>query len=147
LDRCRPCAGRRTGSNGPQNWTFDQAVSVEFGIAGLSTPSECIEIPVGVEPVTIAPSHSWDPDSRLICGNLPINHAATSVFASTAPVAGPTLSHWQPPRFTDMDMTPYGVGFVDKTIPLGLAPRLWWHDGHLEQLPSADAHYEPHPPD
>jgi uncharacterized repeat protein (TIGR01451 family)/LPXTG-motif cell wall-anchored protein len=69
-----------------QTWTFDRPVSLVFSVRGLTGPGECMRVPPGSVLVSVAPSHSYDPATRLVCytANVP---TADSFFA-----LGPTTS-------------------------------------------------------
>ena len=70
-----------------QVWTFDRPVSLRFGIAGLTGNGECVRVPVGSVLESLAPSHTYNPATRLVCTATPVS-AATSIFT----LAGPTTN-------------------------------------------------------
>jgi len=72
---------------GTQVWTFDRPVSLRFGIAGLTGTGECVRVPVGSVLQSLAPSHTYDPATRLVCTVTAVP-AASSIFT----LAGPTTS-------------------------------------------------------
>ena len=69
-----------------QTWTFDRTVSLRFSVRGLTGPGECMQVPQGSVLVSLAPSHSYNPTTRLVCytANVP---TADSFFT-----LGPTTS-------------------------------------------------------
>jgi len=69
-----------------QTWTFDRPVSLRFSVRGLTGPDECVQVPPGSVLVSVAPSHSYNPTTRLVCftANVP---TADSFFT-----LGPTTS-------------------------------------------------------
>lgn len=68
----------------PQTWTFTPAASLRFGVAGLNCGGECTVVPAGSIVESIAPSHSWDPATRRVCGTQDVANA-TSFFTLGAP--------------------------------------------------------------
>lgn len=64
-----------------RTFTFDHPVDVEFGINSLNAaPDEGVLVPVGTQPVSISPSHSWDPATRTVAVGTPVDENAMSTF-------------------------------------------------------------------
>lgn len=69
-----------TCATGAQTWTFDRPVDLRFGITGLNAPGESVQLPVGVEPVSIDPLHQWDPATRTVSRVTNASQTRVSVF-------------------------------------------------------------------
>jgi uncharacterized repeat protein (TIGR01451 family)/LPXTG-motif cell wall-anchored protein len=80
-----------------QTWTFDRAVSLRFSVRGLTGPGECMQVPAGSVLVSLAPSHSYNPTTRLVCftANVPSADSFFTLDPTTSlvlvAVNGPTL--------------------------------------------------------
>lgn len=67
--------------DGTQTWTFDQPVYLRFGLRGLNiSPTECYILPEGAVVESISPAHTWDPDTRRLCGPSGSSAVDESVF-------------------------------------------------------------------
>ncbi|MTE20282.1 hypothetical protein F0L17_14420 [Streptomyces sp. TRM43335] len=62
-----------------QMWEFSEPVRAEWS-ARVARAGDCYVMPEGTVAGTIAPEHSWDPDTRTLCATTS-NTAATSTFS------------------------------------------------------------------
>jgi hypothetical protein len=67
-------------TDGPQVFSFDRLVSVQFGIAGLDQTGECVQVPDGATVDSLSPAHSWDPATRLVCATATSGRSDESTF-------------------------------------------------------------------
>jgi hypothetical protein len=71
-----------------QTWTFDRSVSLRFSLRGLTGPGECMQVPPGSVLVSLAPSHSYNPTTRLVCytANVPTADSFFTLSPTTSRV-------------------------------------------------------------
>ncbi|MET9818328.1 hypothetical protein [Streptomyces sp. NPDC006355] len=96
-----------------QTWTFDQPVTVEFAVGGLSAVGECVLLPAGVNLVSLGPDHTYDPATRRLC---PIagGNTSHSTFRTSGEVQSLT---WQAAGLTNM-----GRGLTRVSVSAALEP-------------------------
>ena len=100
---------------GLQIWTFDQPVSLRFGLRGLNFSSECFIVPVGAVAEFIHPQHSWNPVNRGLCRTAAATETAESIFTLAGPVTQLALQAYTAASGGR------GPGLIEVTVDVGIA--------------------------
>ncbi|MFE3146568.1 hypothetical protein ACFXJ6_07880 [Streptomyces sp. NPDC059218] len=63
-----------------ETWEFSEPVRAEWGVQ-IRRTGDCLVLPEGTVPVTVAPGHTYDPATRALCTTAPSNDESVSTFS------------------------------------------------------------------